>query len=232
LIATLADTGSVLEIRQKFAPGMVSAFIRVGGRTLGLLANDTHHLAGAIDADCADKAARFMQLCDAFDIPLLTLCDTPGFMVGPDAEKKALVRHSSRMFVNAASLTIPLFTIVLRKGYGLGAMAMAGGSFHTPAFIVSWPSGEFGPMGLEGEVRTGYQKELAEVQDWKERQELFEKLVRDAYERGKATNMASYLEIDGVIDPSESRDWINRGLASVNDRGSNASKKRPMIDTW
>src|SRR5262249_3030290 len=150
---------------------------------LGLLANNPTHLAGAIDADGADKAARFMQLCDAFDLPMLTLCDTPGIMVGPEAESRALVRHAARLFLTAASISIPIFTIVLRKGYGLGAMAMAGGSFHAPVFTVAWPTGEFGAMGLEGEVRTGFQTELAAVADWRERQKLFERLVAEAHER-------------------------------------------------
>lgn len=234
VIGLLADSHSVLELRQKFAPGMITALIRVGGRPMGLLANHPVHLAGAIDAQGADKAARFLQLCDAFDLPVLSLCDTPGIMVGPEAESQALVRHASRLFLAAGSLTVPVFTIVLRKGYGLGAMAMAGGSFHAPVFTVAWPTGEFGAMGLEGAVSTGFQKELAEVPDWNERQQLFERLVGDAYEQGKALNMASYLEIDDVIDPAASRDWILRGLASlppVVGWAARPTRKR-MIDAW
>jgi len=232
LISTFADSQSFLELRRHFAPGMITGFLRIDGFALGLIANDPSFLSGAIDADGADKASRFMQLCDAFDLPILTLCDTPGFMVGPEVESKALVRHSSRMFLTAASVSVPFFTIVIRKGYGLGAMAMAGGSFHATAFTVSWPTGEFGAMGLEGEVRTGFQKELADVKDWKERQKLFDKLVGDAYERGKAINMASYLEIDAVIDPAETRKWIRRGLASMPPLPQRRGKKRPMVDSW
>src|SRR5207237_8841947 len=133
---TLADGGSVLRLRRGFGPGMVTALARIEGRPLGIIANNPTHLAGAIDSSGADKAARFMQLCDAFDLPILFLCDTPGIMVGPEVEKTALVRHVSRMFVTGASLTVPFFTIVLRKGYGLGAQAMAGGSFKAPLFTV------------------------------------------------------------------------------------------------
>ncbi|MCT1293275.1 carbamoyl-phosphate synthase large subunit, partial [Pseudomonas aeruginosa] len=171
-IEVLADRGSVLELRRQFAPGLVTALLRIEGRAFGLIANNPGHLGGAIDAAAGDKAARFMQLCDAFDIPIVSLCDTPGFMVGPEAEKQATVRHVSRMFVSAASLTVPFFTVVLRKGYGLGAQAMAAGSFHSPLFTVAWPSGEFGAMGLEGAVRLGFAKELAAEEDPQRREAL------------------------------------------------------------
>lgn len=179
-----------------------------------------------------DKAARFMQLCDAFDIPMLSLCDTPGFMVGPDSEKQATVRHVSRMFVAAAGLSVPFFTVVLRKGYGLGAQAMAAGSFHAPLFTVAWPSGEFGAMGLEGAVRLGYAKELAAVEDPAERQQLFDSMVTKAYQNGKAINMASFLEIDAVIDPQETRAWLLRGLNAAPRPAPRSGKKRPFVDTW
>lgn len=232
LIRTLADSDSYLELRPGFASGMVTAFIRIEGRPVGLIANDPRHLGGAIDANGSDKAARFMQLCDAFDVPLISLCDTPGFMVGPEAEKSGLVRHTSRLFVTAASLKIPVFTVVLRKGYGLGAMAMAAGSFHTPFFTVAWPTGEFGGMGLEGAVRLGYRNELASAGDEAAQKALFEKLVAKHYEQGKALNMAVSLEIDAVIDPSETRNWIARGLRSVKKPEPRHGRRRPMIDTW
>src|SRR4051794_32466775 len=171
VLETLADTGTVLELRPDFGRSIVTVLARLEGRAVGILANDTYHLGGAIDADAADKAARFMQLCDAFGLPVISLCDTPGIMVGPKAESTALVRHASRMFVAAASLRVPFFTVVLRKGYGLGAQAMAGGHFHAPFFTVSWPTGEFGGMGLEGAVRLGMRKELEAVADPKEREE-------------------------------------------------------------
>ncbi|WP_172150021.1 MULTISPECIES: carboxyl transferase domain-containing protein [Pseudomonas] len=231
VIATLADTGSVLELRRQFAPGLITAFIRIEGRPFGLLANNPAHLGGAIDAVAGDKAARFMQLCDAFDIPMLSLCDTPGFMVGPEAEKQATVRHVSRMFVAAASLTVPFFTVVLRKGYGLGAQAMAAGSFHSPLFTIAWPSAEFGAMGLEGAVRLGFAKELAAVEEPGARQQLFDKLVAKAYQSGKGINMASFLEIDAVIDPLETRAWLVRGLNAAPRPATREGKKR-CVDSW
>jgi acetyl/propionyl-CoA carboxylase alpha subunit len=230
VIETLADTDSVLELRRDFAPGMITALVRIEGQPFGLIANNPMFIAGAIDGPCADKAARFMQLCDAFGLPILSLCDTPGFMVGPEAEKTALVRRVSRMFVVGGALSVPIFTVVLRKGYGLGAQAMAGGSFHAPFFIVSWPTGEFGGMGLEGAARLGYRKELEAEPTEEAREALFKKLVAQSYARGKAINMAAYLEIDDVIDPADTRRWLMRGYRSL--PPWDASKRRPMLDTW
>ncbi len=232
VIETIADTGSVLEVRRYFGPGMVTALIRIEGRPVGLIANNPVHLAGAIDSNGADKAARFMQLCDAFDIPILFLCDTPGIMVGPEVEKTALVRHASRMFVTGANVSVPFFTIILRKGYGLGAQAMAGGSFKAPIFTVAWPTGEFGGMGLEGAVKLGYRNELAAVEEPEKRKELFDEMVERMYRHGKAVNTASHFEIDDVIDPLDSRKWIVAGLRAVPPKPTRAGKKRPNVDTW
>jgi acetyl-CoA carboxylase carboxyltransferase component len=232
VITTLADEGSLLELRKGFGFGMVTALVRIEGRPMGVIANNPTHLAGAIDREGADKASRFMQLCDAFDIPLLFLCDTPGIMVGPESEKTGLVRHAARMFVTAASLSVPFFTVVLRKGYGLGAQAMAGGSFRAPFFTISWPTGEFGGMGLEGAVKLGFRKELEAKTDPEERRALYEQMVAASYERGKAVNMASHFEIDAVIDPLDTRMWITRGLRSAPEPPVRTSKKRPCVDTW
>lgn len=232
VIQTLADTGSVLELRKDFGLGIVTCLVRIEGRPMGLMANNPHHLGGAIDADAADKAARFMQLCQAYGLPILSLCDTPGFMVGPDVEKTAQVRHVSRMFVTAASLSVPVFAVVLRKGYGLGAQAMTGGSFHAPVFNISWPTGEFGGMGLEGAVRLGFKKELEAIDDPIAREAEFNKRVARSYEIGKAVNMAAHLEIDGVIDPLETRRWVMRGLKSVPPHSGAETPRKPFIDTW
>ncbi len=232
VIDTVADKDSVLELRKDFGVGILTCFIRIEGRPMGLIANNPYHLGGAIDADAADKAARFMQLCDAFGLPILSFCDTPGFMVGPEVEETAQVRHVSRMFVTAANMSVPVFSIVLRKGYGLGAQAMTGGTFHAPFFNVAWPTGEFGGMGLEGAVRLGYRREMEAIEDEVERQEFFEKMVASSYARGKAINMASYLEIDGVIDPFETRHWVMRGLKSLPPKASNGQATRSFIDTW
>jgi acetyl-CoA carboxylase carboxyltransferase component len=232
VIEALADTASVLELRAGFGLGMITALARIEGRPLGIVANNPAHLAGAIDSDGADKAARFLQLCDAFDLPLLFLCDTPGIMVGPEAEETALVRHASRLFVVGASLSVPFGTIVLRKGYGLGAQAMAGGSFKAPLFCVAWPTGEVGGMGLEGAVRLGYRNELAAIDDEAERERTFQTMVEAAYQHGKALNSASHFEIDDVIDPADSRRWITTMLASAPPPPARAGKKRPVVDTW
>ena len=232
VIETLADTGSVLEIRRNFGLGMVTALIRIEGRPIGLIANNPAYLAGAIDSNGADKAARFMQLCDAFDIPILFLCDTPGIMVGPEVEKTALVRHASRMFVTGANISVPFFTIILRKGYGLGAQAMAGGSFKAPFFTVAWPTGEFGGMGLEGAVKLGYRNELAAIEEPDKRKALFDEMVERMYRHGKAVNTASHFEIDDVIDPLDSRRWIVGALRSAPPLALRRGKKRPSIDTW
>ncbi len=230
IVETIADTGSVVELRRDFGRSIVTALARLEGRPVGIVANDPYHLGGAVDADAADKASRFFQLCDAFGLPLVSLCDTPGFMVGPEAEKTALVRHVSRMFVAAASLEVPLFTVVLRKGYGLGAQAMAGGHFHAPFFTVAWPTGEFGGMNLEGAVRLAARRELEAIEDPAVREQAFRGMVEVAYERGKAINMASLLEIDAVIDPAETRAWILRGLRSVGPRKTRSARR--FVDTW
>jgi acetyl-CoA carboxylase carboxyltransferase component len=221
----------VLELRPAFGKGMITAFIRIEGRPMGLIANDPRFLGGAIDSEGATKASRFMQLCDAFDVPMLSLCDTPGFMVGPEAEKTATVRHGSRMFVTAGAVAIPIFTVVLRKGYGLGAQAMAGGTFPASFFIVSWPTGEFGGMGLEGAVRLGYRKELEAEPDAAAQKVLFDQLVARSYERGKAISVAQALEIDAVIDPVDTRAWLVRGLRSMKPRVRGGERRR-FIDTW
>ncbi len=232
VIDTLCDEGSVLELRRAFGPGMVTALGRIEGKPLGIVANNPMHLAGAIDTDGSDKAARFLQLCDAFDLPVLFLCDTPGMMVGPEVEKTALVRHCSRLFVTGANLGVPFGTIVLRKAYGLGAQAMAGGSFHAGAFAIAWPTGEFGGMGLEGAVKLGFRKELEAIDDPAARRARFDEMVAAAYARGKALSTATYFEVDEVIDPADSRRWVSTGLLDAPRKPRHAHKRRPSIDTW
>ena len=223
----------VLELRRGFGLGMVTALARVDGKPLGVIANDPTHLGGAIDAHGADKAARFMQLCDSFDLPLLFLCDTPGFMVGPAAERTATVRHFARMFTTGANLQVPTGTIVLRKGYGLGAQAMAAGGFKAPLFVVGWPTSEFGGMGLEGAVRLGMRRELEAIADLDERDRVFEATVAAAYERGQGINMAAYGEIDDVIDPVDSRRWIATLLDGTSGEWwTRPGKRRPNVDAW
>ena len=228
-MAGVVDVGSLLPLRAGFGGGVHTALGRLEGRAVGLLANNPQHLGGAIDADAADKAARFLQLCDAHGLPVISLIDTPGFMVGPAIEAKAQVRHVSRLFVTAAKLRVPVLSVVLRKGYGLGAMGMAAGGLHAPVMTVAWPSAEFGAMGLEGAVRLGYRKELAAQPDDATRDALFQQLLAREYERGSAISMAAGLEVDAVIDPAQTRQWLVRGLAGTAPVVSDASR---FIDTW
>ncbi|MGA0879199.1 MAG: carboxyl transferase domain-containing protein [Ilumatobacteraceae bacterium] len=230
-IDLLFDVESVLELRRDFGIGMITALARIEGRPVGVVANDPTHLAGAIDSDGADKAARFLQLCDAFDLPIVTLVDTPGMMVGPEVEATALVRHCSRLFVTGANLTVPVVSVVLRKSYGLGAQAMMAGSTKAPVACVAWPTGEFGGMGLEGAVRLGYRRELEAATDSEERERLFQEMVGRLYEHGKALSVATHFEIDDVIDPAETRRWIGAILESA-PRQERHGKKRPFVDTW
>jgi acetyl-CoA carboxylase carboxyltransferase component len=215
VIETLVDTGSLLELTGGFGAGMVTALGRVEGRSVGIIANNPTHLGGAIDGEAAEKASTFMRLCSTFGIPLVFLCDTPGFMVGPEAEQTGLVKQAAKLFTTGAALQVSFCTIVLRKGYGLGAQSMAGGSFKAPAFTISWPTGEFGGMGLEGAVKLGFRKELDAVADPEAREKMFQHMVEQLYERGKAVNMAAHFEIDAVIDPVETRRWILSAIQSA-----------------
>ena len=225
----IADEGSLLELRTGFGKGIHTALARIEGRPIGLIANNPLHLGGAIDADAADKAARFMQLCNAHGLPIVSMVDTPGFMVGPDTEATAQVRHVSRLFIAAAHLRVPFLSVVLRKGYGLGAMGMTAGSFHSPLFTVAWPTGEFGAMGLEGAVRLGFKKELEAAPEGPDRQALYDQLVARQYDNGSAVNMAATLEIDAVIDPADTRVWLLRGLQAGR---IDPTPQGRSIDTW
>lgn len=226
----VADVGSLLMLRSGFGQGIHTALARIDGRPVGMMASNPGHLGGAIDAPAADKAARFLQLCDAHGLPVVSLVDTPGFMVGPASEAQAHVRHASRLFVVAASMRVPVFTVVLRKGYGLGAMGMAAGGFHATSFTIAWPSAEFGAMGLEGAVRLGFRKELEALPEGSARQARFDELLRQHVEKGSAERMAACLEIDAVIDPAQTRDWLVRGLQACPEPSVLASRR--FIDPW
>jgi len=232
VIKILADEDSFVELRRAYGPAMVTGFLRLEGKPIGLIANDCIYNGGAVDATAAEKAARFIQLCDAFELPVLSLTDTPGFMVGPDSETQSAVRRMASLFVSAANAAVPVVAIFLRKGYGLGAMAMTAGSFRIPVYSASWPTGEFGGMGLEGAVRLGYKKELEAIKDEAEREAMYEKLVAASYERGKATEAATHLEIDAVIDPADTRQVILRALASAPKAKPPHNKRRNFVDTW
>jgi len=233
VINTLADEASVLEIRRAFGVGIVTAFIRIEGMPLGLIANNPEHLSGAIDSDASDKAARFLQLCDTFDVPVLSLMDCPGIVVGPEHERQALLRKCGRLFVTGANMTTPIFGVVLRKAYGLGVQAMCGGSSMEPFFTVAWPTAEFAPMTIDGSVRLAFGRELDAIEDLDQRQQVYERLVGELVEQARAVNSGgtSY-GIDDVIDPSETRDWIAQALRTVPKTPTRVDKKRPNVDTW
>jgi acetyl-CoA carboxylase carboxyltransferase component len=231
IVETLADGGSVTFLREGFAPEMVTALTRIEGRPVGVIANDSRHMAGAITSDAADKAARFMQLCDAFGLPLVSLVDTPGMMVGPEAEATGLVRHTSRLLVTGAALQVPLVAVVLRRGYGLGAQAMVGGSLHEPLLTVAWPSARLGPMGLEGAVKLGFRKELDAIADDDERARRVRELTTQAEENAKALNSATLFELDDVIDPAETRGLIAATLAAAA-QASPPRRAHRFVDTW
>ena len=232
VIETIADRGSVLELREQFGVGIITAFIRVEGRPLGVLANNPHHLAGAIDSDGADKGARFLQLCDAFDIPVLSLMDCPGIMVGPEHERTALVRHCARMFNTGANLTTPLFGVIVRKAYGLGVLAMCGACSLLGFFTVAWPTAEFSGMNLEGAVKLGYRRELAAIEDPEQRRVEFNRRVAAAYERAKAVNAVAGGGVDDVIDPADTRRWIAASMRRLPPPAPRSGKKHPYVDTW
>jgi acetyl-CoA carboxylase carboxyltransferase component len=230
VIETLADVGSTTFLRERFAPEMVTALARIEGRPLGFIANDSRHMAGALTSEASDKAARFLALCDAFGLPVVSLLDTPGYMVGPEAEATGLVRHASRLLVAGAALRVPLIAVVLRRGYGLGAQAMAGGSIHEPLLTVAWPGAHLGPMGLEGAVRLALRKELEEIADEDERERRVRELTAAAEENAKALNAASLFELDDVIDPADTREAIARTLRAA---ANGAPDERPRpVDTW
>ena len=234
LLRTLADEQSVLELRPRFGRTVVTALARIEGRPVGAIANDPSHLAGALDADGSDKAARFMQLCDAFGLPLLSLVDTPGFMVGPESEQTAAVRHTARMFVTAATLTVPLLCVIVRRAFGLGAQAMAGGSLHAPAITLAWPSGELGAMGVEGAVRLALRNELAAIEDEAQREQRVKDLVAAVRANSSALNAATYFELDDVIDPADTRRRLVQTLDAtpVPPPDPVSGRRRTMVDAW
>jgi acetyl-CoA carboxylase carboxyltransferase component len=231
IIETLADDDSVTFLREKFAPEMVTALARIEGRPVGVIANNTMVMAGAITAAAADKAARFLQLCDTFGLPVVSLIDCPGYMVGPAAEAEALVRRASRMLVAGAAIRVPLVAVILRRGYGLGAQAMTGGSLHEPVLTVAWSGAHLGPMGLEGAVRLGMRKELEAIEDEAEREQRVREATAAMEENAKALNSAMMFEVDDVIDPADTRGLIAATLTAAAARGELPPLRR-FVDTW
>lgn len=232
IVSTLCDLGTAIFLRERFAPEMVTALGRIAGRPIGVIANNTTHMAGAITSAAADKAARFLQLCDAFDFPVVSLIDTPGIMVGPKAEATGLVRHASRLMIASASMRVPMVAVILRRAYGLGAQAMAAGSMHEPLLTLAWPSAHLGPMGLEGAVRLALRKELEQIEEEQERERRVQELTAAAQDNAKALNAASLFEIDDVIDPAQTRTAIAAGLAAAAARSRRPRRRPRFVDSW
>jgi acetyl/propionyl-CoA carboxylase alpha subunit len=230
VIEVLADNDSVLELREQFGRAMVTALVRIEGRPVGVIANNPMYISGAIDSDASDKAARFLRLCDTFGLPVVSLCDCPGIMVGPAADNGGLVRHASRTMLAVSTLSVPVAAIITRRAYGIGGMVMLGGNSRGASVVVAWPSAELGPMGHEGTIRLSHGAELDAMTDPEARKRRFDELVAELYDRGGAINVASAFEIDDVIDPAESRRLIlatfDSGLAS------RPPKQRPFLDVW
>lgn len=233
IVETLCDADSVTFLRERFAPELTTALARIEGRPVGVIANNTMAMAGAITAEASDKGARFLQLCDAFGLPVVSLVDTPGYMVGPRAEATGLVRRASRLLVAGAALGVPLVAVILRRAYGLGAQAMMAGSLHEPLLTVAWPGAHLGPMGLEGAVRLGLRRELAAIADEAEREQRVRDVTAAAQENARALNAASLFELDDVIDPAETRALIASTLAAAT---AHAGERPPaghrFVDTW
>jgi acetyl-CoA carboxylase carboxyltransferase component len=215
IIKTLADQDTFLELRRKYGESIITGFIRIEGKPFALLASDCQKLGGAIDSESAEKAGEFISTCNDHQLPILVLADTPGFMVGPASEEGGAVRRMASLVKHSANLSVPLVAIFLRKGYGLGAQALVGGSLHNPVYTAAWPTGEFGAMGIEGAVKLGYKKELEEIEDPDKRKELFDKLVSKMYEVGQAIEAASFLEIDAVIDPADTREVVIKAFKAT-----------------
>ncbi len=228
IIETLADEGSVLEIRKDFGIGVITSLIRVEGQPMGVVANNPAHLAGAVDSPGADNGARFFQLCDAFDIPVVVFMDCPGIMVGPDHERTALVRHAVRLFNIGANCTAPMFGIMVRKAYGLGVQAMIGGASSVPFLTVAWPTAEFAGMNIDGAIKLAARRELAAIEDAEERKDAYERRVAQGYESARAVNSGARY----VIDPADTRAFITRGMKSLPPTPPRTKKKRPYVDTW
>ena len=232
LLETLADADSVVELRRAFGRTVVTALARIEGLPVGVIANDPRHLSGALDSDGSTKAARFVQLCDAFGLPIVSLVDTPGFMVGPDSERTGLVRHSSRLFTAAATATVPFVSVIVRRAFGLGAQAMTGGSFHAPLLTLAWPTGEFGAMGVEGAVRLALRRELEAIEDEAEREARVHEVAAAVRSQSTALHMAAHFEVDDVIDPADTRERVAAALRSAAPREARVGRRRTMVDTW
>jgi acetyl-CoA carboxylase carboxyltransferase component len=231
VIHALADADSVFELRPNWAISAITALARLGGYPIAIIANQPRSpIAGAIDADAADKLARFIQLADAFDIPILSLMDNPGFMLGPKAEQGGIARHHARPLLAQVNRTVPLFLVHIRKAYGLGPMAM--GSMQQPTDLrLAWPTVEAGGMALEGAAALIQRKEIAAAGGQQEAREMRDELAAKMRERSLALNAARSYSYDEVIDPAETRDRVIRMLSFI-PKPPARERRKHYIDSW
>ncbi|RYG63098.1 acyl-CoA carboxylase subunit beta, partial [bacterium] len=208
LIRTIVDDGDILDVKPRWARSVITCFARVGGRSVGVVANQPNHLGGILDVDSADKAARFIQICDAFNVPLIFLQDVPGFMVGSKVEHAGIIRHGAKMLHAMSAATVPKITVIVRKAYGAGYYVMSGRAYE-PDLIVAWPTAEIAVMGAEGMVGIAAKKLFGDTPPPPEtRQAIVDELQKsvDVY------RVAGWGLVDDIIDPRDTRRAIAWGL--------------------
>ncbi len=227
VIEHIADRGSVLELKGQYGKAMVTALARIEGFSVGFIANQPMVRAGAMDTPACEKAARFIDLCDAYDVPMIFLCDTPGLMVGPETELTGLVRRSARLLTKLTAATTPFMTVVLRKAYGLGYYVMGSRPLE-PALLIGWPTAEFGGMGLEGAVNIIYRKELKAIDDPAMRADFHREKTNELKRANTALAAAGRFEIDDVIDPADTRRMLARTLARLAPPPPRRERKHPV----
>lgn len=226
----LCDVDSILELRPRFGGAAVTALARIEGIPVGIVASQPTYLGGAIDSPTSDKIARFIQMCDAHDIPIVLLVDTPGLMVGPAVEKTALVRHSARILVALANATVPFLTVVMRKAYGLGYYVL-GSKALSPALLLAWPTAEFGGMGLEGAAAIIWKKDFEAIADGDARKRALREKTEYLMRMNTALEVGGRFEYDDVIDPADTRAMLAKTLRALPRPAPRAGRKR-VIDSW
>jgi acetyl-CoA carboxylase carboxyltransferase component len=226
LIKAIVDHGDFLDIKPRWARSIITCLARIGGRSVGIVANQPNHMGGILDVDSADKAARFVQICDAFNVPLLFLQDVPGFMVGSKVEHAGIIRHGAKMLHAMAAATVPKITVVVRKAYGAGYFVMCGRAFE-PDLIVGWPTGEISVMGAEGMVGIAAKKLFGDMEPTPEAKKM---IVDQIQKNIDVYKVAGWGLIDDVIDPRDTRKVIAAALElSRHKRVERPFKRRGIV---
>jgi acetyl-CoA carboxylase carboxyltransferase component len=226
LIRAIVDHGKIFDIKPRFARSIITCFARIGGKSIGVVANQPMHMGGILDGDSADKAAHFIQICDAFGVPLVFLQDVPGFMVGSKVEHAGIIRHGAKMLHVMSAATVPKLTVVVRKAYGAGYYVMSGRAYE-PDLIVSWPTGEISVMGAEGMVGIAAKKLFGDEEPSAEAK----KSVVEAIQKGiDVYRVAGWGLVDDVIDPRDTRRVLAWGLELArHKRVERPKRKRGVI---